>query len=171
MKFKRLFVCSWVIVTLGISIGFLFYNQVGFIARVEGTSMQPALNPYLDQDYVFLNRWIIRDKLINRGDIVTFKSPKFPNQRLIKRVIGLSGDVIQTLGYRTEILQVPDKQCWVEGDHIGHSMDSNSFGPIPIESITAKATCIVWPPSRWQNLNNFVPNSRTPLNNLNSLAG
>jgi inner membrane protease subunit 2 len=68
------------------------------------------------------------------------------------------------------LFKVPENQCWVEGDHIGYSMDSNTFGPIPIENIIAKATYIVWPPSRWQNLNNFVPNSRTPLNNLNALA-
>jgi inner membrane protease subunit 2 len=93
-------------ITVGISAGFLFFKQVGFIARVEGTSMQPSLNPHLQQDYVFLNRWIVRNKIINRGDIVTFKSPKIPKQRLIKRVIGLSGDVIQTLGYRADIIEV-----------------------------------------------------------------
>ncbi|OXU24896.1 hypothetical protein TSAR_010639 [Trichomalopsis sarcophagae] len=158
-------------IIIGVPVGFLFFNQVGYVARVEGVSMQPALNPDLEQeDYVFLNRWVVRDKNIRRGDIVTFKSPKFPNQKLIKRVIGLSGDVIHTIGYRKQILQVPDEQCWVEGDHTGHSMDSNTFGPIPLDIITAKATCIVWPPSRWQNLDNFVPDDRTPLNSSSALA-
>lgn len=50
-------------------------------------------------------------------------------------------------------------------------MDSNTFGPIPLENITAKATLIVWPPSRWQNLdNNYVPDTRTPLNSANVIA-
>lgn len=40
----------------------------------------------------------------------------------------------------------------VEGDHIHNSLDSNSFGPIPLGLLTAKATYIVWPPSRWRHL-------------------
>lgn len=61
---------------------------------------------------------------------------------------------------------MPKEQCWVEGDNIGYSMDSNTFGPIPWNKITAKATCIVWPPRRWQTLNDsYVPNNRMPLNN------
>lgn len=98
-------------IIIGIPVGFLFFGQIGYVARVEGVSMQPALNPNPEQeDYVFLNRWVVRHKNIRRGDIVTFKSPKYPNQKLIKRVIGLSGDLIQTIGYRTNILQVDYNQ-------------------------------------------------------------
>ena len=94
-------------VIIGIPVGFILFSQVGYVARVEGVSMQPALNPDLEQeDYVFLNRWVVRDKNIQRGDIVTFKSPKYPNQKLIKRVVGLSGDVIHTRGYKKDILEV-----------------------------------------------------------------
>lgn len=94
-------------ILIGIPIGFIVIDQVGYVARVEGVSMQPALNPDLKQDdYVFLNRWVMRDKDIERGDIVTFKSPKYPNQKLIKRVIGIPGDVIRTISYKQEILQV-----------------------------------------------------------------
>lgn len=94
-------------ILLGVPVGYLFFNQVGYVARVEGSSMQPTLNPDLERiDYVFLNRWTVRDKSINRGEIVAFKSPKYPYQKIIKRVIGLSGDVIHTLGYRKEILEV-----------------------------------------------------------------
>jgi len=49
-------------------------------------------------------------------------------------------------------MQVPEGHCWLEGDHVGHSMDSNTFGPISLGLVTAKATHIVWPPSRWQQL-------------------
>jgi len=78
--------------------------------------------------------------------------PNFLLQVIIKRVKGLAGDVISTSGYKASFVRVPPGHCWVEGDHKGHSMDSNTFGPVALGLITAKATLIVWPPSRWQNL-------------------
>ncbi|KYQ58744.1 Integrin-alpha FG-GAP repeat-containing protein 2 [Trachymyrmex zeteki] len=138
-------------VLIGIPIGIAFCDTVGYVARVEGISMQPALNPDLRYpDYVFLNRWTIRNQDIQRGDIVCVVSPKVPNQTLIKRVVGLAGDIIGTHGYKLCTIQVPEGHCWLEGDHVGRSMDSNTFGPISLGLVTAKATHIVWPPNRWQ---------------------
>lgn len=95
--------------------------------------MQPALNPDSSQtDYVFLSRWAVRSNNIQRGHIVCLISPKDPSQKIIKRVVGLQGDVVATLGYKQEIVRVPEGHCWVEGDHTGHSLDSNTFGPIAI---------------------------------------
>lgn len=69
--------------------------------------MQPALNPDLrSPDYVFLNRWAVRNKDIQRGEIVCIVSPKVPSQTLIKRVVGLAGDIIGTHGYKISALQV-----------------------------------------------------------------
>lgn len=92
---------------IGIPIGIAFCDTVGCVARVEGTSMQPTLNPDLRYpDYVFLNRWTIRNLDIQRGDIVCVVSPKEPSHTLIKRVVGLAGDIIDTHGYRISALQV-----------------------------------------------------------------
>lgn len=152
-------------ILIGVPIGITFLDTVGYVARVEGISMQPALNPDLKQDdYVFLSRWAIRNYNIQRGDIISFSSPKFPKQKLIKRVVGLGGDVVGTLGYKAKFLQVPEGHCWVEGDHTGHSMDSNTFGPVSLGLLTAKATYIVWPPNRWQYLYSSLPEGRIPLN-------
>lgn len=146
-------------VLLGIPVGITFLDTVGYVAKVEGISMQPALNPDLtNPDYVFLNRWAVRGHEIQRGEIVSVISPKVPNQTIIKRVIGLAGDILHTRGYKTDYLQIPDGHCWLEGDHAGRSMDSNIFGPVSLGLITAKATCIVWPPSRWQYLEPALPN-------------
>jgi len=93
--------------------------------------MQPALNPEPNRtDYVFLLRWGIHRRDIERGDIVSLISPKDPTQTIIKRVVGLQGDIVSTLGYKHEIVRIPEGHIWVEGDHVGHSLDSNSFGPI-----------------------------------------
>ncbi|XP_014468080.1 PREDICTED: mitochondrial inner membrane protease subunit 2 [Dinoponera quadriceps] len=140
-------------VIIGIPVGIAFCDIVGYVARVEGISMQPALNPDTRYpDYVFLNRWAVRNQHIQRGDVVCVISPKVPSQTLIKRVVGLPGDIIDTHGYKINALQVPEGYCWLEGDHTGHSLDSNTFGPISLGLVIAKATYIVWPPNRWQQL-------------------
>ncbi|KAL3284716.1 hypothetical protein HHI36_018864 [Cryptolaemus montrouzieri] len=152
-------------ILLGIPVGITVIDLVGYVARVDGISMQPALNPDLDQaDYVFLNRWPVRSYQVQRGDIIALTSPKDPTLSIIKRVVGIQGDIVETIGYKNHIVRIPEGHCWVEGDHTGHSMDSNNFGPVSLGLITAKASCIVWPPSRWQFLNSSLPESRLPLN-------
>ncbi|XP_043473918.1 mitochondrial inner membrane protease subunit 2-like [Leptopilina heterotoma] len=156
-------------ILLGTAVGFAFkpciLDTFGTIVRVDGKSMQPTLNPDTNNvDFIFLNRWAIRNYDINRGDIITFVSPNAPDRHIIKRVVGLAGDVISTIGYKTEVVKVPNGYCWVEGDHTGFSLDSNSFGPIALSLLIGKATYIVWPPSRWQHLISVLPSHRTPLN-------
>lgn len=79
-------------ILVGIPIGITFLDTVGYVARVDGISMQPALNPDANTtDYVFLNRWSVRSLEINRGDIISLISPKDPDQKIIKRVVGIQG--------------------------------------------------------------------------------
>jgi inner membrane protease subunit 2 len=126
--------------------------------------MQPALNPDASTaDYVFLSKWSIRNYEVERGDVISLISPKDPEQRIIKRVVGLQGDIISTLGYKKEFVKVPEGCIWVEGDHTGNSLDSNSFGPVSLGLLTARAKYIVWPPERWQALHTQIPKSRSPF--------
>uniref|UniRef100_A0A2D4PRI2 Mitochondrial inner membrane protease subunit 2 n=1 Tax=Micrurus surinamensis TaxID=129470 RepID=A0A2D4PRI2_MICSU len=109
-----------------------FLDRVACIARVEGTSMQPSLNP-MEQpvsDIVLLNHWSVRNYEVQHGDIVSLVSPRNPEQKIIKRVIALEGDIIKTLGYKKKYVKIPHGHIWVEGDHHGHSFDSNAFGPV-----------------------------------------
>lgn len=124
--------------------------------------MQPCLNPVdaTTTDYVFLSRFAVRNLEIQRGDVVSLISPKNPEQKLIKRVVGLQGDLITTLGYKTQYVTVPEGHAWIEGDHTGNSLDSNYFGPISLGLITAKATYILWPPHRFQKLDSTLPKAR-----------
>lgn len=139
----------------------------GYVAKVEGNSMQPVLNPIIDgkseSDYIVLNKWKMRTYRVSRGDIVSLYSPKDPETKLVKRIIGIEGDWIKTLGYRRKFVKVPKGQCWVEGDHHSNSMDSNTFGPVPLGLIHAKATRIVWPKHRWQNLKSIIKSDRKPV--------
>ncbi|XP_055837679.1 mitochondrial inner membrane protease subunit 2 [Episyrphus balteatus] len=151
-------------ILIGIPVGITFFDCVGYVARVEGISMQPTLNPDASKtDYVFLSRWAVRNHDVERGDIVSLISPKDPDQKIIKRIVGLEGDVVSTLGYKTDVVRIPEGHCWVEGDHMGNSLDSNTFGPVSLGLMTARATYIVWPPSRWQSLPADLPKPRRPL--------
>ncbi|CAJ1055873.1 mitochondrial inner membrane protease subunit 2 isoform X2 [Xyrichtys novacula] len=79
-------------------------DRIAYVARVEGASMQPFLNPEggSECDVVLLNRWSVRNYQVQRGDIVSVLSPRNPQQKIIKRVIGLEGDFIRCLwGFST----------------------------------------------------------------------
>ncbi|KAL7402892.1 hypothetical protein ABVT39_021320 [Epinephelus coioides] len=140
-------------------------DRFAYVARVEGASMQPSLNPdgALSCDVVLLNRWSVRNYEVQRGDIVSIMSPKNPQQKIIKRVIGLEGDFIRTLGYKNRYVRVPDGHFWIEGDHHGHSLDSNSFGPVSVGLLHGRASHIIWPPNRLQRIKPSLPPNRGPL--------
>ncbi|XP_023282666.1 mitochondrial inner membrane protease subunit 2 [Seriola lalandi dorsalis] len=126
---------------------------------------RPFLNPEggSDCDVVLLNRWSVRNYQVQRGDIVSVMSPRNPQQKIIKRVIGLEGDFIRTLGYKNRFVRVPDGHFWIEGDHHGHSLDSNSFGPVSMGLLHGRASHIIWPPNRWQQIKPSLPPNRGPL--------
>ncbi|XP_071403074.1 mitochondrial inner membrane protease subunit 2-like [Centroberyx affinis] len=48
-------------------------DRFAYVARVEGASMQPFLNPdgVSECDVVLLNRWSVRNFQVQRGDIVS----------------------------------------------------------------------------------------------------
>ncbi|XP_028929350.1 mitochondrial inner membrane protease subunit 2 isoform X2 [Ornithorhynchus anatinus] len=142
-----------------------FLDRVACVARVEGASMQPSLNPggSHSSDVVLLNHWKIRNYEVRRGDIVSLVSPKNPEQKIIKRVIALEGDIIKTMGHKNRFVKVPRGHIWVEGDHHGHSFDSNTFGPVSLGLLHAQATHILWPPQRWQKLYPILPPDRVPI--------
>lgn len=107
---------------------------------------------------------------MNRGEIVSLISPKDPKQRIIKRVIACQGDTVKTLGYKETFIKVPPGNVWVEGDYTANSMDSNTFGPVPLGLLTAKATHIVWPPSSWKKLSSDPVRHPIKFNRKESLG-
>jgi len=95
------------------------------------------------------------------GDIVSFDSVIEPDERVIKRVLGLEGDyvMIHTPGSgSSSMIQIPQGHCWVVGDNLPASRDSRTFGPMPMALITGKIIAKVTPFSerRWI-VNNLQP--------------
>src|SRR5213079_1495954 len=71
--------------------------------KVEGTSMLPEL---VDQERIFVNKFVYRIEKIALKDIVVFWYPLDPTKSYIKRVIGMPGDMVEV---RRGIIYVNDK--------------------------------------------------------------
>src|SRR5262245_28498694 len=71
--------------------------------KVEGTSMLPEL---VDQERIFVNKFVYRIEKIQRRDIVVFWYPLDPTKSYIKRVIGMPGDVVEV---RRGVVYVNDR--------------------------------------------------------------
>lgn len=135
--------------------------------KVEGTSMQPRL---VDQERIFVNRFIYRFEDIHRGDVVVFWYPKDRSKSFIKRVLGVPGDEVEIRygsvyvnGARVEEpylkpefrdhssfqkVVVPPGYYYVLGDHRNSSNDSRNWGLVAQELIYGKAIFSYWPVSR-----------------------
>ncbi|KAJ7276277.1 peptidase S24/S26A/S26B/S26C [Mycena haematopus] len=115
---------------------------------ISGRSMQPTLNPdssLLWRDVGLFDRYTIYKGRHRRGDIVILKSPNNPKHNIVKRIIGIEGDIVRTLPpYPLPEVRVPEGHIWVEGDAF-HSQDSNSFGPVPLGLVDSRLICLIWP--------------------------
>ncbi|KAH8028010.1 hypothetical protein HPB51_012596 [Rhipicephalus microplus] len=56
----------------GFPVTVAFVDCVAYVAKVEGVSMQPELNPEPEEfsDYVLLNRWASRSCEVQRGEVI-----------------------------------------------------------------------------------------------------
>lgn len=159
---------EWVAVIVGALIVALVIKTFLFQAfYIPSGSMLPTLET---GDRVLVNKLSYDAHDVNRGDVVVFERP--PGQPeseikdLIKRVIGLPGDVIEARdgvvyvndreldepylaeGTRTENLPrqtVPDNHVFVMGDNRMGSQDSRVFGAIEEDLIVGRAFVRIWP--------------------------
>ncbi|KAL7611770.1 uncharacterized protein LOC111916271 [Lactuca sativa] len=136
-------------------IGLTISDRVASIVPVRGFSMSPTFNPdkttYLGlftDDHVLVEKRCLTDYKFSHGDVVVFCSPSsYKEKHMIKRITGMPGDWI-SLPYSYDAVKVPEGHCWVEGDNPTNSLDSRSFGPIPLGLIRGRVTHILWPPQR-----------------------
>ncbi|XP_054780251.1 uncharacterized protein LOC129287976 [Prosopis cineraria] len=124
------------------------------IVPVRGGSMSPTFNPKTSSlmgniydDYVLVEKFCLGNYRFSRGDVVVFRSPLNHKETHIKRIVALPGEWFGAQR-NYDVLKVPEGHCWVEGDNAASSLDSNSFGPIPLGLVGGRVTHIVWPPQR-----------------------
>jgi nickel-type superoxide dismutase maturation protease len=110
-----------------------------FRVEVRGSSMLPSLSPGDWALAVVATRY-------RRGEVVVVRHPCRPGFEMVKRLVGLPGD----LGPGGEVLG-PD-EFWVEGDHPEASTDSRSFGPVRREHLMARVRLVYWPFQRRRRL-------------------
>lgn len=154
---------------LGIFMSCLFVIQAFFVLPVivKGDSMAPTL---VNRQRVFV--W--KQGSVERFDIIIFPSPEDPEQKYVKRIIGLPGDSIEFQEdqlyingqsysepyieqFKAELLDgreftkdfvidtIPEGQYFVLGDNRRISKDSRSIGLIREADIQGKASLVFWP--------------------------
>ncbi len=186
-------IMGWLLALLiPLLIVFTLNMKVFAISGVDQTSMH---NTLFEGDVVYFNRLADKVDELKREDIILFLTngrekqgfwdevniklidftDKFRkdriNERYVKRIIGMPGDVIEItpegdvyingekenkayvvgktppreLSYP---VKVPENQFFVMGDNREVSEDSRTFGCISIRSLEGKASMILWPPSK-----------------------
>ncbi|QPG95023.1 hypothetical protein C2857_007515 [Epichloe festucae Fl1] len=127
-----------------------FNLHVAELTLVDGASMHPFMNEDKDstlrRDVILNYKWSPQESL-ERGMIVTLRSPVHPEVTAVKRVVALEGDVVKTKQpYPISTVRIPQGHVWVEGDGPPRSsLDSNTYGPVSKRLLTGRVTHIMYP--------------------------
>ena len=155
--------------------------------KIPSGSMKQTL---LIGDHILVNKFIYGVKIPfsditlipiknpKRGDIVVFKFPEDPKKDFIKRVVGISGDVVEIRDKQVYInnmllnhdrgihtdphiipgvfqqrdnfgpVTVPPASLFVMGDNRDHSYDSRFWGFVDLKVVKGKAFIVYW---SWDN--------------------
>jgi len=140
---------------------FLFENY-----RVVGHSMDPSLE---NDQFLVVNKLGNRLSDPERGDIIVFRDPRTDERKLIKRIVGLPGEMLEIQdgqvlindqrldegylarngSYSQPPLLIPEGEYFVLGDNRSNSSDSHNWGTMPRDRIIGKAWVSYWPPRLW----------------------
>lgn len=153
-----------VVCILALGLALLLRTFIAQAYEIRGDSMKPTL---YDGQKVMISKLSPSLDSLDPGDIVIFSDPNDAQRDLIKRVIGLPGDLVviddnsvsvngQQIDeqyilraghyrgvYHSET--VPEGSIFVLGDNRANSKDSRDFGSIPITSVRGKVFLRLWP--------------------------
>jgi len=159
---------EWVLaIGLAIVLFFVLRMFIFRIAHVDGTSMVPTLS---DGDMLVLNRAAVVFGEPRVGDIVAFPYTGNPSEHFIKRVIGVSGDVVDLVDgvflvngvplddeFSSDVIwsagnaafpvTVDEGRLFVLGDNRNGSKDSrySSVGTVSKDDVIGRVLVRVWP--------------------------
>ena len=100
--------------------------------------MLPTFNS--EGDFVFVDLLLWKYKALELGSVMVYTSPTEPDKLVVKRLLGLPGDVvfIDPTVSTTERIRVPEGHVWMIGDNYAASNDSRHYGPVPIGLLRGK---------------------------------
>ena len=166
-------IVEWGVILAVALLGALLIRTVLFQAfYIPSASMEPTLQLH---DRILVNKLSYDLHPVHRGDIVVFKRSALkgisgPVNDLVKRVVGLPGETIQstldghilingkvlnepylprgTPSYNLTQITIPAHHYFVMGDNRTDSADSRVFGPIDKSLIVGRAFVLIWPLNR-----------------------
>ena len=169
-------IAEWVVVIgLAVLLALVARTFLFRITRVTGYSMEPSLS---HGDVLVLNRFSYLFTNPQVGDIVAFPYPTNPSDYFIKRVIAVSGDVVDlqdeqfyingyaladdfsiypvlTAGTVAFPLTVEEGHLFLLGDNRNVSRDSRcvTVGNVPKDDMLGKVLVRFWPLSSFGRVN------------------
>ena len=130
------------------------------IYSIPSESMMPSLQV---GDHIVVTPY--RFSMPERGDIIVFHEPADQSQLVVKRIIAMPGDVIDSRGGRVRIGEhtiaepyllkqaatgpintqiVPRDSFFVMGDNRENSADSRSWGTLPRDLVVGHVRLVLW---------------------------
>ena len=146
MKKLKLLWIEWRSFFVFIALMFIFRSAIADWYEVPTGSMKPTI---IEGDRIFVNKIAYDLKLPftlvtiaswgnpNRGDVVVFDSLK-QDKRLIKRVVGLPGDIIEIIDNQLFINSLPAKYSDTDQSMVEKYWDNNNGGNSNIKPILFK---------------------------------
>jgi len=138
----------------------------GFVVepvRVGGDSMEPNLNAGA---LLLIDKVSLHARDPHRGEVIVTHDPR-SGRLIVKRVVAIAGDSVgiddgrlmlngkavvenyvdnkEMEGFYFGPDVVPTGQVFVLGDNRADSIDSRTFGPVPIDSIDGRVLTTIWP--------------------------
>lgn len=151
--------------------------------RVVGTSMEPNLH---DSQYLIVDKISYRLGEPQQGDVIVFEPPNRPGEDYVKRVIGVSGDMVEIRkgqvfinnepidepyvvypgSYSMGPRRVGVYELFVLGDNRNSSSDSHNWGMLESDKVVGKAWISYWPPDYWGVIPRDAPSASATVGHL-----
>jgi signal peptidase I len=146
---------------LAIAVGLAALARVVFhIYAIPSASMAPTLEP---GDQIVVTRYLVSDP--ERGHVIVFRSPAGGDELMVKRVVAVAGDLVDSrlgrlrVGGHTvaepylrdatatgaiQAQVIPAGSFFVLGDNRADSLDSRSWGVVSGADIVGRARLVLW---------------------------